>query len=73
MQNKGIILESYQQIKDIFEQNNVKKPFVGCGKSFQQTEIFEYLKQFKNAKKWVNSNQYRFSFDLQGFLESWKI
>lgn len=39
MQNKDIILESYQQIKDIFEQNNVKKPFVCCGKSFQQTEI----------------------------------
>ena len=35
--------------------------------------FFESLKQFKNAKKWVNSNQYRFSFDLQGFLESWKI
>ncbi len=46
MQNKGIILENYRQIKDIFEQNNVKKPFVCCGKSFQQTEIFEYLKQF---------------------------
>lgn len=46
MQNKGIILDSYLQIKEIFEQNGVQKPFVCCGKSFQKTEVFEYLKQF---------------------------
>ena len=46
MKTKGKVLESYRQIKDVFEQNNVKKPFVCCGKSFQKTEIFRYLKQF---------------------------
>lgn len=35
--------------------------------------FFESLRQFKNAKKWVNSNQYRFVFDLQSFIENWKI
>lgn len=46
MQTKGIILESIDQIKKVFEQNGVQKPFVCCGKSFQKTKIFEYLKQF---------------------------
>lgn len=53
MQNKGVILDSYKQIKEVFEQNNVQKPFVCCGKSFQNTEIFEYLKQF-NIVVWDN-------------------
>lgn len=44
MQTKGIILENYQQIQEVFEQNSVQKPFVCCGKSFQKTEIFKYLK-----------------------------
>lgn len=44
MQTKGIILDSYKQIQEVFEQNGVQKPFVCCGKSFQQTEIFKYLK-----------------------------
>ncbi len=35
--------------------------------------FFESLRQFKNAKKWVNSNRYRFVFDLQSFIENWKI
>ena len=51
--NKGIILESYTQIEKVFEQHNVQKPFVCCGKSFQKTEIFEYLKQF-NIVVWDN-------------------
>ena len=46
MQNKGVILDSFEQIASVFEQNNVKKPFVCCGKSFEKTKIFEYLKQF---------------------------
>lgn len=46
MQTKGIILENYKQIEKVFEQHKVQKPFVCCGKSFQNTEIFEYLKKF---------------------------
>ncbi|WP_444244609.1 hypothetical protein, partial [Eubacterium sp.] len=46
MQNKGIILDNCKQIKEIFEQNGVRRPCVCCGKSFQKTKIFEYLKQF---------------------------
>lgn len=46
MQNKGVILDSFEQIASVFEQNNVKKPFVCCGKSFEKTKIFDYLKQF---------------------------
>ena len=46
MQNKGIILNDYKVIGEIFKQNNIKKPFVCCGKSFQKTKVFEYLKQF---------------------------
>ncbi len=40
-------LENYSDIKKVFEQNNVQKPFVCCGKSFQQSYIFEYLMQFE--------------------------
>ena len=40
------ILDSYKDIADIFENLGIKKPFVCCGKSFQKTEVFEYLKQF---------------------------
>lgn len=46
MKNKGIILDDYTQIKEVFEQNGVQRPFVCCGKSFQNTKIFEFLKQF---------------------------
>jgi alcohol dehydrogenase class IV len=42
----SVILDDYTQIKKVFEQLNVQKPFVCCGKSFQKTKIFEYLKQF---------------------------
>lgn len=40
------ILNDYTEIKEIIESLNVKKPMLVCGKSFQQTNIFEYLKQF---------------------------
>ncbi len=46
MQNKSIILKDYTQIADIIKENNIKKPFVCCGKSFQKTKIIDYLKQF---------------------------
>lgn len=46
MQTKGIILDSFMEIEKVFEQNNVQKPFVCCGKSFEKTKIFEYLKKF---------------------------
>ncbi len=35
--------------------------------------FFESLKQFKDAKKWVKSNEYKFVQDLQNFIESWKL
>ena len=40
------ILDSYKDIAVVFENLGIKKPFVCCGKSFQKTEVFEYLKQF---------------------------
>lgn len=42
----SVILNDYTEIERVFEQNNVQKPFVCCGKSFQKTKIFEYLKRF---------------------------
>ena len=42
----SLFLENYFEIEKVFEQNNVQRPFICCGKSFQQSEIFEYLKQF---------------------------
>ena len=53
MNTKSIILNSYEQIKEVFEQNNVQKPFVCCSKSFEKTKIFDYLKQF-NIVIWDN-------------------
>lgn len=46
MQTKSYFLKDYTEIEKVFEQNGVQKPFVCCGKSFQQTEVFKYLKQF---------------------------
>lgn len=46
MQTKSIILDSFTEIEKVFEQNNVQKPFVCCGRSFEKTKIFEYLKKF---------------------------
>lgn len=42
----SVILENYREIEKIFTDLDVKRPFICCGKSFQKTEIFEYLKQF---------------------------
>lgn len=42
----SIIINDYTEINEIFENLGVKKPFICCGKSFQKTYIFEYLKQF---------------------------
>lgn len=39
-------LKDYFEIEKILKENNVKKPFLCCGKSFQKTDIFEYLKKF---------------------------
>lgn len=46
MQNKGKILKDYREIGSLFDKLNVKKPMLVCGKSFQKTNIFDYLKQF---------------------------
>lgn len=42
----SVILNDYTEIEKVFEQLKVQKPFICCGKSFQKTEIFDYLKQF---------------------------
>lgn len=39
-------LKNYTEIEKVFEQNGVKKPFLCCGKSFQKTFLYNYLKQF---------------------------
>ena len=46
MQTKGVILKNFTEIEKVFEQNDVQRPFVCCGKSFEKTDIFEYLKKF---------------------------
>lgn len=46
MQTKSYFLKNYTEIEKVFEQNGVQKPFLCCGKSFQKTDIFKYLKQF---------------------------
>ena len=42
----SVFLENYSEIEKVFEQNNVQRPFICCGKSFQKSDIFEYLKRF---------------------------
>ena len=44
--NMSEFLKDYNEIKKVFEQNGVQKPFLCCGKSFQKSKAFEYLKQF---------------------------
>lgn len=39
-------LKDYSEIEKVFEQNNVQRPFLCCGRSFQKSDIFEYLKNF---------------------------
>ena len=36
MQTKGVILKNFTEIEKVFEQNNVQRPFVCCGKSFEK-------------------------------------
>ncbi len=42
----SIFLDDYTEIDGILKENEVKKPFLCCGKSFQKTELFNYLKQY---------------------------
>ena len=42
----SVILDDYREIEKIFSKLGVKKPFLCCGKSFEQTDIFTYLQQF---------------------------
>ncbi len=42
----SVILENYTDIDKVFEQEGVQKPFLCCGKSFQKTKAFEYIKNF---------------------------
>lgn len=42
----SVILDNYTDIDKVFEQNGVQKPFLCCGKSFQKTKAFEYIKKF---------------------------
>lgn len=42
----SVVLNNYTEIEKVFEQLGVQKPFVCCGKSFQKTKIFDYLKKF---------------------------
>jgi len=46
MQTNGMFLNSYKEIKKVFEQLGVQRPFLCCGKSFESSYIFEFLKQF---------------------------
>ncbi len=42
----SVFLKSYKEIERVLRENNAKKPMLVCGKSFQKTDIFEYLKRF---------------------------
>lgn len=42
----SVILDNYTDIDKVFEQLNVQKPFLCCGKSFQKTKAFEYIEKF---------------------------
>lgn len=46
MQTKGKILKDYQEIGSLFEKLGIQKPMLVCGKSFQKTEIFDYLQDY---------------------------
>ncbi|MCR5207716.1 MAG: iron-containing alcohol dehydrogenase [Eubacterium sp.] len=46
MQTKSVFLKDYSEIEKVFEREGVQRPFLCCGKSFQKTELFAYLKQF---------------------------
>lgn len=40
------ILKNYSEIDRIFAELKIKKPFLCCGKSFQKSSAFEYIKKF---------------------------
>jgi alcohol dehydrogenase class IV len=42
----SVFLNDYTEIAEILKKHGAKRPFVCCGKSFQKTAIFAYLKQF---------------------------
>lgn len=42
----SVFLEKMTDIERVLTEHAVKKPFLCCGKSFQQTPLFEYLQQF---------------------------
>ena len=39
-------LKSYKEIESVLKNCGAEKPMLVCGKSFQKTDVFEYLKQF---------------------------
>ena len=41
-----VFLNNFCEIENVLSENDVKKPFLCCGKSFQKTDVFEYLMQF---------------------------
>ncbi|MGN0531443.1 MAG: phosphonoacetaldehyde reductase [Eubacterium sp.] len=42
----SVILDNYTDIDEVFERYGVQRPFLCCGKSFQKSEAFEYIKKF---------------------------
>ena len=42
----SVILNDYTDIDEVFERYGVQKPFLCCGKSFQNSDAFEYIKKF---------------------------
>ena len=42
----SVFLKDYTEIEKILNENGAKKPFLCCGKSFQKTEHFNFLKKF---------------------------
>lgn len=46
MQTNQKIINDYREIGKIIGLLGIKKPFLCCGRSFQKTDIFNYLKQF---------------------------
>ncbi|MBQ7740202.1 MAG: phosphonoacetaldehyde reductase [Eubacterium sp.] len=46
MQTKQIIFSDYKKIGDILNKHGAKKPMLVCGKSFQKSYVFDYLKDY---------------------------
>ena len=49
MKEKGVILNGIEDIKSL---SNIKKPFLCCGKSFEKTEAYEFLKKNFDLTVW---------------------